>query len=538
MRRTLTVTPLVLICATLAGAQPAPTTRLIPYAGTAVDAAGSPLGGQVTLTFELYETEDGGEPLWRERQRVTTDERGRYLIYLGAVRALPQIAFSQERARWLAVTVDGRALPRVMLVAVPYALRAADADTLGGQPAASFVRSRADGRLETGAGVVAVAAVEGTGVMGQLAKWGSATTLSSSVISESATNRIGVGLPDPTGGGVVDSVFTIRNFDNNTGFAVLNQTQQRRFALNTLTSGGWVLYDGGSGIWNQGLAQQGGNVGLGTTSPDAKLKIVQANNTDAIVSNAVQPGRHAFRGVSPGGSVAILGAISNNLDFNAFANAAVLGYNELGGAGVSGFSSTGTAGFSGVVGASSSGTGVYGASTSGLAGHFNGNVTITGTLSKGGGSFKIDHPLDPTNKYLSHSFVESPDMMNVHNGNVTLNASGEAWVVMPDWFEALNRDFRYQLTAVGAPGPNLYVAAKVSGNRFKIAGGVPGGEVSWQVTGVRQDAWANAHRIAVEEDKPEAERGSYLHPKEHGQPESAAASLLSRTARPQTREPE
>ena len=112
---------------------------------------------------------------------------------------------------------------------------------------------------------------------------------------------------------------------------------------------------------------------------------------------------------------------------------------------------------------------VYGESSFGLAGQFVGSVNISGTLTKGGGSFKIDHPLDPANKYLSHSFVESPDMMNVYNGNVTLDDSGEAWVALPDWFDALNRDFRYQLTAIGAPAPNLYVATKVSGNRFRIA---------------------------------------------------------------------
>ena len=65
------------------------------------------------------------------------------------------------------------------------------------------------------------------------------------------------------------------------------------------------------------------------------------------------------------------------------------------------------------------------------AGYFNGNVNVTGTLSKGGGSFKIDHPLDPTNKNLYHSFVESPDMMNIYNGNVITDASGYATVTMP-----------------------------------------------------------------------------------------------------------
>lgn len=147
------------------------------------------------------------------------------------------------------------------------------------------------------------------------------------------------------------------------------------------------------------------------------------------------------------------------------------------------------------------------ASGGALAGRFFGNVQVTGTLTKGGGSFKIDHPLDPANKYLFHSFIESPDMKNVYDGIIVLDSRGEAWVTLPDWFEGLNRDFRYQLTAIGAPAPNLYIAKEVSRNRFKIAGGKWGGKVSWQVTGIRQDAYANAHRVQVEEDKPSEERG-------------------------------
>ena len=144
--------------------------------------------------------------------------------------------------------------------------------------------------------------------------------------------------------------------------------------------------------------------------------------------------------------------------------------------------------------------------------HVVGNLSVTGAVSKGSGSFKIDHPLDPANKYLSHSFVESPDMMNVYNGNVLLDAKGEAWISLPDYFEALNQDFRYQLTPIGAPGQHiLYIDQEIANNRFKIAGGKPGGKVSWQVTGVRHDAYANAHRIPVEEDKGN-KRGTYLHP--------------------------
>jgi hypothetical protein len=157
------------------------------------------------------------------------------------------------------------------------------------------------------------------------------------------------------------------------------------------------------------------------------------------------------------------------------------------------------------------GQGENGAIT-GLAGKFNGDVQVTGVLSKGGGSFKIDHPLDPENRYLYHSFVESPDMMNIYNGIVSLDNNGDAVIEMPDWFGALNRNFRYLLTAVGAPMPGLYIAEEIANNRFKVSGGMPGMKVSWQVTGVRQDAWANKNRIKVEEDKSEKERGHYLHP--------------------------
>ena len=125
--------------------------------------------------------------------------------------------------------------------------------------------------------------------------------------------------------------------------------------------------------------------------------------------------------------------------------------------------------------------------------NFSGNVSIGGSVSKGSGSFKIDHPLDPANKYLYHSFVESPDMMNVYNGNVVTDKNGTATVVLPEYFEALNRDFRYQLTVIGQFAQAI-VASEMSHNQFTIRTDKPKVKVSWQVTGIRHDAYANAHR--------------------------------------------
>lgn len=161
----------------------------------------------------------------------------------------------------------------------------------------------------------------------------------------------------------------------------------------------------------------------------------------------------------------------------------------------------------------------------GLAGFYLGNVNIngdllvTGAVSKGGGGFKIDHPNAPENMFLAHSFVESPDMKNVYDGTVALDRDGEADVELPGYFSAVNKDFRYQLTAIGAPGPNLHIAREIEGNGFVIAGGAPGMKVSWQITGIRKDPWAEQHRIVVEQPKEAGERGRYLHPKAFGQPE-------------------
>jgi hypothetical protein len=186
-----------------------------------------------------------------------------------------------------------------------------------------------------------------------------------------------------------------------------------------------------------------------------------------------------------------------------------------GGYGVWGIATGSSGGCDGVFGWNMNdpgGYGVYAIGGPGRAFNADGNAEVVGTLSKSGSSFKIDHPLDPANKFLQHSSVESPDMTNFYNGTVVLDDDGRVTVELPDFFEALNTDVRYQLTAIGGPAPNLHVAAKVAGNTFVIAGGHPGQEVSWQVTGIRQDAWANANRIPVEVDKGDEDHGRYLHP--------------------------
>jgi hypothetical protein len=192
----------------------------------------------------------------------------------------------------------------------------------------------------------------------------------------------------------------------------------------------------------------------------------------------------------------------------------------------------------GVYGYSYNSVGMYAYGGNGHAAYLAGNVTVTGSLSRAGGSFKIDHPVDPANKYLCHSSVESPDMKNIYDGVAVLDTNGEAEIDLPDWFSALNKDFRYQLTAIGAPGPNIYISEEISdtttdgsssdnnNSRFKIAGGTSGMKVSWQVTGIRRDPWANAYRVQVEEYKQDNERGYYSYPDFYGQPTEKKISHL------------
>jgi hypothetical protein len=267
------------------------------------------------------------------------------------------------------------------------------------------------------------------------------------------------------------------------------------------------------------------NHGLVATTASTSAYAIKATNTNAGTDFSSGAGIRVLSGGGTDADIAGLGQYPAAGEF----------------CGAIGVIAVATDNGNGVSGYSDSGFGVYCSSTSGYGifcngpAYVSGGLQVTGSVSKGGGSFKIDHPLDPANKFLYHSFVESPDMKNVYDGVATLDAAGEATVSLPDWFEALNRDTRVQLTAVGQFSP-LYVKTKVQDGAFSIAGGKAGQEVYWQLTGIRQDAWADAHRIPVEEDKPADERGLYLHPTENGQPAAKGIDAVHDAAmKPHTR---
>jgi trimeric autotransporter adhesin len=210
-----------------------------------------------------------------------------------------------------------------------------------------------------------------------------------------------------------------------------------------------------------------------------------------------------------GGGLAGVGGRSDN----GRGGVGVVGFGGLG----SGVGNSGGAGIEAFAGSATNGANI------GLAGRFNGGVEVLGDFNvTGTKNFKIDHPLDPANKYLVHAAIESSEVLNVYSGNVKTNEKGEATVFLPDWFEALNRDFRYQLTVVGTFAQAI-VQDEIRNNRFKIRTSAPDVKVSWQVSGLRSDAALRRRPFQVEEDKPERERGTYVNPEAYNQPEERGA---------------
>ena len=373
-------------------------------------------------------------------------------------------------------------------------------------------------------------AASGSGTTGRIAKWTNSTLLGDSNIFEDKFGKVGIGTTTPT------SQLTVQGMIEITlgGLKFPDGIVQTTSAANALLT---VAHD--ATLAGDGTAVSPLRVAVPLIlqgSVDNGNGVITVTNTAAGGPGTFTVGGAASDTIGGGSGLLSLGGTGGNttpggVGLVGFGGSASNSSGGTGGTLIGGVSTGGNGGDGAfTVGALGVGTGKKGGrgivaipggaggATVGLAGEFLGDVEVSGNLAKGGGSFKIDHPLDPENKYLYHSFVESPDMMNIYNGNITTDQNGDAVVTLPDWFQALNNDFRYQLTVVGTFA-QVIVAEKMKDNRFTIKTSAPGVEVSWQVTGIRKDAYANKHRIPVEEIKPERERGYYLHPDAFNKPE-------------------
>jgi hypothetical protein len=300
-----TIASLVLLSSFLTGisAQPAPTTtplttvpRLVRISNTFHPANGLATAPVEGVTLSIYREEQGGAPLWQETQNVTVDAEGRYTALMGSTLndGMPLELFTAGEPRWLGVQFQRTGeveQPRVLLTSVPYALKAADADTLGGLPASSYMLlpTATAGGTPSATAPVTTSAVAGvkspkplltSGSANYIGVFTNATDLGNSVMYQ-ANGNIGVGTTAP-----------LISLDARTGslpqMGIAGTTDYLTFFASDVF-GPAIYWDpakdmrfgkGGAGLYNPyGFVEQmriqssTGNVGIGTMTPGSKLDV-------------------------------------------------------------------------------------------------------------------------------------------------------------------------------------------------------------------------------------------------------------------------
>ena len=227
--------------------------RLITFSGTLKDSSGQPRLGTAGITFGIYTSQEGGDPLWRESQTVQTDEQGRYTVLLGSTEkeGLPLEVFSNGRAQWLGVEVQGeKEQARVLLWAVPYALKAADADTVGGKPLSSFVLYADLARAVENNNLFAVIAAQG-GIPGG----GNPITSRSSAVKSGSAASAGRAMQSSGAGGRFNSSEGTWNslFGQGAGGAITSGVYNSLFGYN---SGGSITIGQSNSIFGDSAGRQ------------------------------------------------------------------------------------------------------------------------------------------------------------------------------------------------------------------------------------------------------------------------------------------
>lgn len=488
--------------------------------GSLFDSSGNPITGAREIRFRLYNDGAADASIYEETIPEVQVRGGLFQVVLGSTPAKTLPGVTAEKPIFVGIQVKGESemVPRLRIHPVPWAMTLVPGATISGTMNAPLL-----GVINPGLGQAIWAKSKGEAIRG---------------IAEGANGGSGVHGESNTGAGVFGSGIA-------GGPGVRGESNKEDGVIGVAFANGKSgVYGGGSqGVWGVGTSK-----GVhGESEGGIGVEGINNNGNWPAVYGYNRGGNTGVKGESEGNASGVVGTAKGH-------GQGVYGESLMGGAGVYGkaqstgigvygesnfgfgvqgrvntlsgkagghFSSAGGPGLiteAGACGANCAGIEAHAGSSS-YAGKFWGTVDVYGKIYKDGGSFRIDHPLDPANRYLSHSFVESPDMMNIYNGNITTDAVGTAVVVLPDYFEALNRDFRYQLTVIGDFAQAI-VATEVKNGRFTIRTDKPNVKVSWQVTGIRHDAWADANPIVVEETKVGTEAGRYRHPELFGKPKS------------------
>jgi len=271
-----------------------PVPRLVNFGGTALDAQGKPRTGMVGITFALYKEEQGGAPLWLETQSVQLDDTGHYTVNLGSTKpaGLPADLFISGEAHWLGVQVEGQPeLARVLLVSAPYALKAADAETIGGLPPSAFVLAAPQASSPSAAPAAssvtpAIApppgTVSGTGTANFVPLWTDGADIGNSVLFQSgsgSTAKIGINTSTPTTTLDVKGTSTVRGLLTLPSVGVATAAKGSNSQPVAMTAA--AFNSGTSAAVNQNFRWQAEPVGNNTATPSGTLNLLFGSGTTA-----------------------------------------------------------------------------------------------------------------------------------------------------------------------------------------------------------------------------------------------------------------